>query len=288
MESQRIILGHEFSGKIVEIGDKVKKWKIGDRVTANPNIPCLNCYWCNHGLETMCILHTVGVTHNGALAEFVNVRADRLHHLPDSLSFEEGAMIEPLANGVHALKIAKFNIGNNAAVFGAGSIGLTTIQTLKAAGASNIYVIEPVESKQKLALELGADYVYEPKKWSKILRLTNKIGPDFVFDCVGKPETIMTSLQLIKMGGIILVIGMYPEPFEIKGFLQLLSKNITMKGMYLVDQESFKAATRLLEKRLVNVQPIITKRIKLNEVPKAFEDLSSGLHNEIKILVEID
>jgi L-iditol 2-dehydrogenase/galactitol-1-phosphate 5-dehydrogenase len=288
MESQQIILGHEFSGEIVEIGGKVKKWKLGDRVTANPNIPCLSCYWCNHGLETMCILHSLGITHDGALTQFLNVRADRLHHLPESISYEEGAMIEPLSNGIQAIKSSGFRVGDNAAVFGAGPIGLMTIQALKAAGASDIFVIEPIESKQKLSLKLGADYAFDLKKWSRILRLTNKIGPDFVYDCVGLPVTIMNSMQLVKMGGTILIIGTHPEPFEMKGFLQMTTKNITMKGMYLVDQESFKAAIKLVEKKLVDVQSIISKRIKLDEVPKAFEELSSGLHDEIKVLVEID
>ena len=88
MESTGIILGHEFSGEIVELGDRVKKMKIGDRVTANPNIPCYNCYFCNHGFENMCIYHTIGITQNGALADFIKVRADRIHKLPESVSFE--------------------------------------------------------------------------------------------------------------------------------------------------------------------------------------------------------
>lgn len=288
MESQQIILGHEFSGEIVEIGEEVKKWKLGDRVTANPNIPCLSCYWCDHGLETKCILQTIGITHDGALTEFLKVRADRLHRLPDSLSYEEGAMIEPLSNAIQALRSSGFRVGDTVAVFGSGPIGMMTIQALKAAGASNIFVIEPVEAKQKLALKLGADHAFDSKKWGKIIRLTDKIGPDFVFDCVGLPVTLMNSMQLVKMGGTIMIIGMHPESFEMKGFLQMTTKNITMKGMYLVDQESFRAAIKLIEKKLVDVQSIITKRIKLDDVPKAFEELASGLHDEIKVLVEID
>jgi threonine dehydrogenase-like Zn-dependent dehydrogenase len=288
MESQRIILGHEFSGEIAEVGEKVKRMKIGTRVTANPNIPCLDCYYCRHGMENMCIFHTIGVTHDGALTEFLKVRADRIHKLPDSVSFEEGALVEPLSNGVQAVRNSGFKVGDTAAVFGAGPIGLLTIQVLKAAGASNVYVMEPIEAKQQLALKLGADNAFGPKMWGKILKLTNKIGPDYVFDCVGLPETIMSSMQLVKMGGTIVIIGMHPEPFEMKGFLQFLSKNITMKGMYLVDQESYGTALRLIEQKKVDVLPLITKRIKLRDAPAAFEDLSKGLHDDIKIMVEIE
>jgi threonine dehydrogenase-like Zn-dependent dehydrogenase len=288
MESQKIILGHEFSGEIAEIGDKVKRMKIGTRITVNPNVPCLECYYCRHGLENMCIFYTIGVTHDGALTEFVKVRADRVHKLPDSVSFEEGALVEPLSNGVQAVRNSGFKIGDTAAVFGAGPIGLMTIQVLNAAGASKIYVIEPIEAKQQLALKMGADKAFGPNLWGKIIKLTNKIGPDFVYDCVGIPETIMNSMQLVRMGGTIIIVGMHPEPFEMKGFLQFLSKNITMKGMYLVDQESYSTALRLIEQKKVDVLPLITKRIKLGEVPAAIEDLSKGLHDDIKIMVEIE
>lgn len=284
----QIILGHEFSGEITEIGEDVKKLRIGDRVTANPNIPCLNCDFCAKGLEVMCILSTIGVSRDGALAEYINVRADRVHLLPESIPYEEGAMIEPISNAVQAVKLSEFIVGKNAAVFGAGTIGLMTIQVLKAAGASAIYVIEPVESKQKLALDLGADQAFEPKRWSKITKLTKKLGTDFIFDCVGLPETIMTSMRLVKRGGTIMVIGIHPQPFEMQGFLQLISKNITMKGMFLVDQDSFITSIDLLEKKKVNVKPMITKVIKIEDVPEMFETLVNPPHDEIKVLVEME
>ena len=284
----QIILGHEFSGEIAEIGENVKKLKVGDRVTANPNIPCLDCEFCAKGLEVMCILSSVGVSRDGALAEYINVRADRVHVLPESITYEEGAMIEPLSIAVQAVKLSNFVVGRNAMVFGAGTIGLMTIQVLKAAGASAIYVIEPVESKQKLALELGADQVFEPKRWSKITKLTKKLGPDLIFDCVGLPETIMTSMKLVKRGGTIMIIGIHPQPFEMQGFLQMTSKNITMKGMFLADQDSFITSIVLLEKRSVNVKPMITKLIKLEDVPDMFEILVNPPHDEIKVLVEME
>ena len=284
----QIILGHEFSGVIAEVGEKVKKLKIGDRVTANPNIPCLNCDFCAKGLEVMCILSTIGVSRDGALAEYVNVRADRVHIIPESITLEEGAMIEPISNAVQAVKLSDFMVGKNAAVLGAGTIGLMTIQVLKAAGASAVYVIEPVESRQKLALELGAEQVFEPKRWSKIIKLTDKLGPDFVYDCAGLPETIINSMQLVKRGGTIMVIGMHPQPFEMKGFLQLLAKNLTMKGMFLADQDSFLTSIDLLEKKKVNVKPLITKLIKIDDVPEMFETLVNPPHDEIKVLVEME
>jgi len=288
MSSQQIILGHEFSGEIVELGTNVYNVKIGDRVTANPNIPCLDCYFCKQGLENMCIHNTKGITHDGALAEFISVRFDRLHHLPDGMSYEEGALIEPLSNAVYAVKLAQFELGRNVAIYGASTIGLMVSQVLKSTGASYIYVIEPIESKRNLAIDLGADYSFEPKKQKKIYRMTDKVGVDYIFDCVGIPETIMNSYSLVKRGGLIMLIGMYTDPFEIKGWLQITSKNLTIKGMYLSNQDAFKTAIQLIEQKKVYVSKLISKRIKLEAVPDEYAQLSSGLHENIKTMVEID
>ena len=283
-----IILGHEFSGEIVEVGDKVKKLKIGNRITANPTLPCNNCYWCNRNQENMCKIHNnaLGTVTNGAMAEYINVNADRVHILPDSISFEEGATIEPLCVGIYAVQESGIKMGENAAVYGAGTIGLMTINALKAANA-NIFVLEPLESKHKLALELGADDVFIPKNWKKIHRLTDRRGPDHVFDCVGISETIAASIDLVRYGGHITLVGMNPEPFEIKNFYGMAAGNKTLRGIYAYTQDTFKTAINLLFKKKVNVKPMITKIIKLDDAPNMFEILSKP-HDEIKVLVEID
>jgi len=285
-----IVIGHEFSGEIAEVGDNVRKWKIGHRVTVNPNVPCYDCYWCNHYQENMCKLSNngLGTTQNGGMAEYINVKAERLHALPDSMSFKAGATVEPLANCVYAIQQSGLKIGDSVAVIGAGTIGLMTIQALKVAGAGSIYVIEPVESKQKKALELGAEKVLKPNAWNKIVRLTNKIGPDHVFDCVGLPETYMTSMNLVKRGGQITLIGIHAEPFEMKGFMQLMLKNISMKGVFSFNQEVFATSLNLIAESKVNVDPIITKTIKIEEVPAMFKTLANPPHEEINVLVELD
>ncbi|MFW9899512.1 MAG: zinc-binding dehydrogenase [Candidatus Thorarchaeota archaeon] len=288
MYSSGIILGHEFSGEIVEVGDKVKKLKIGNRVTANPTLPCSDCYWCNRNQENMCKIHNnaLGIFTNGAMAEYINVNADRIHILSDSISYEEGATIEPLCVGLYAVQESGIKMGESAAVYGAGTIGLMTINALKAVGA-DIYVLELLESKHKLALELGADNVFSPKNWKKIHRLTNRRGPDHVFDCVGIGETITSSIDLVRYGGHITIVGMNPEPFEIKNFYGMAAGNKSLRGIYGYINDTFGTAINLLEKGKVNVKPMISKIIKLDEVPEIFEILSKP-HDEIKVLVEID
>lgn len=290
MYGSGIIIGHEISGEIIKIGDNVKKLKIGDRVTINPNVPCYNCYWCNQNQENKCKFapRAIGTLTNGAMAEYVNVNEERIHILPESISLEEGAMIEPLSVGIYSVQESGIKIGDNVAVFGTGTIGLVTILALKLAGAGNIYALEPVESKQKIALEIGANKIFRPQNWKRIKKLCDKIGPIHIFDCVGISETITTAIDLVRKGGHITMIGMDPEITDLKNFYGIAIKNITLRGIYAYNQDTFETAITLLDQKRVNIKPLITKIIKLDEVPAAFEDLLNGLHDDIKIMVEIE
>lgn len=285
-----VVLGHEFSGEIVEVGEKVKKLKVGTRVTVNPQIPCNECYYCLHDQENMCKIknYALGTTENGAMREYLNIKAERVHVLPDNVSFEHGAIVEPLSVALYAVKESEFQIGQTAAVIGAGPIGLFVIQVLKAAGAAKIFVLEPVEFKQKKALEFGANKVYIPNAWKKISRQTNNIGPDHVYDCVGLSTTLTNSLNLIKKGGKITLIGMHANSLEINNILSMTTNNITVRGVYGYNQEIFKIAINLLEQGKILVDPLITKKIKLEEVPDIFEKLSKPEHDELKVIVELD
>jgi 2-desacetyl-2-hydroxyethyl bacteriochlorophyllide A dehydrogenase len=284
------IIGHEFSGDIVEIGENVKKIKVGTRVTINPQIPCHECYYCLHNLENMCKLqnYSFGTSEHGAMREFINVNAERVHILPENVSYDQGATIEPLSVAIYAIEQSGFKLGQNATVIGAGPIGLFVIQVLRVAGANKIFVLEPVESKQKIALELGADKVFLPQQWNKIVRQLNKLGPDHVYDCVGLSETFSTALNMIKKGGHITLIGMHANTFEITNILMMTTNNISVRGVYGYNHDIFKKAINLFSQKKIKIDPIITKRIKLDEVPAIFEILGNPPHEELKILVEFD
>ncbi len=284
------IIGHEFSGEIVELGEKVKKLKRGDRVTVNPQIPCNDCYYCNHDRENMCKLqnYILGGTENGAMRDYINVKAERVHILPANISYEGGAIVEPLSIALHAILQSGFKIGDNAAVIGTGPIGLFVIQILRTSGANKIFALEPVESKQKKAIELGADKVFKPNLWNKIVRLTDKIGPDHVYDCVGLSSTVTKSLSLIKKGGCITIIGMHDSSYEINNVRLMTTNSITIKGTYGYTQDVYKTSLRFLERGRIKVEPIITNRIKFEEVPQMFEKLANPPHDELKVLVDFE
>lgn len=284
------IIGHEFSGEIIEIGEKVKKLKIGNRITVNPQIPCNECYYCIHDQENKCKLqnYALGTTENGAMRDYINVKAERVHILPDNVSYENGAIVEPLSIAINAILESGFKIGDKAAIIGAGPIGLMVIQVLRVSGAQKIFVLEPVESKQKKAFDLGADKVLNPNAWNKIVRLTDKIGPDHVYDCVGLSSTVSTSLSLIKKGGCITIIGMHDSTYELKNAGLLTINSITIKGVYGYKQETFRTAISLLEQGKVSGELIITNRIKIEEVPQMFEKLANPPHDELKVIVDFE
>jgi L-iditol 2-dehydrogenase len=284
------IIGHEFSGELVQIGENVKKLKEGMKVTVNPQIPCFKCYYCLHDQENMCKLqnYSLGTTEDGAMREFINVRAERVHILPDNVTYEEGATVEPLSVAVYAVKQSGFQLGQNAAIIGAGPIGLMTIQVLRSAGANKIYVIEPVESKQKIAMEVGADKAFLPKAWNKIVRLTDRLGPDHVYECVGLSSTFTTSLQLIKKGGNVTLIGMHAKILEINNILLMTTNNISVRGVYGYNHDIFKTAINLYAQKQIRVDPLITNRIRLEQVPEMFKVLGNPPHEELKVIVDFE
>ena len=284
------IIGHEFSGVLVEIGENVKKLKEGMKVTVNPQIPCYECYYCLHDQENMCKLQNFayGTTENGAMREYINVKAERVHILPDNVTYEEGATVEPLSVAVYAVQQSGFQLGQNAAVIGAGPIGLMTIQVLRSAGANKIYVLEPVESKQKIAMELGADKVFLPKAWNKIVRLTDRLGPDHVYDCVGLSSTFTTALQLIKKGGNITLIGIHASTLEVNNILLMTTNNISVRGVYGYNQDIYKTAINLYAQKKIRVDPMITNRIRLEQVPEMFKVLGNPPHDELKVIVDFE
>ncbi|MFW9826435.1 MAG: zinc-binding dehydrogenase [Candidatus Thorarchaeota archaeon] len=284
------IIGHEFSGIIVEVGENVKNIKNGDKVTVNPNLPCYDCFWCKRNQENKCRFspRALGTLADGAMVEFLNVNQERVHILPDSISLEEGALIEPLAIGIYAVQESGFRLGESAAVYGAGTIGLMTTLALKISGASNIFVLEPVGSKKQIALELGATKAFDPKNSKKIQRFTEKIGPPHIFDCVGIKDTIMSSIELVRRGGHITMIGMDPEIGVLKNFYGIAVKNITLRGIFGYNQDTFKTAIELLEQKRVDVKPLITNIIEIKDVLNSFKSLAETEHEDVKILVKIN
>ena len=282
-----LILGHEFSGEIVEIGEGVKNVKVGDRIAPDAAQHCGECYMCKVNRYSLCEkLAFTGLMADGAFAEYVNVPAYTCFKLLPELSNEAGALVEPIAVGIHAIRQGKVLEGDTVAVVGAGTIGLVTIQAARAAGAKKVFSIEIAKDRKKFANELGA-IVLDPKETdvaAEIQDQTDGQGVDVAIECIGKAETVNTCIQCAKRGGKIVVVGIFEKPGEIN-YNDLVFQEKEVVGSLAYCGE-FDTAIALLADGRIKAEPLITGKIKLNEIiEKGFEELLTNRESNIKILV---
>src|SRR5690606_3787627 len=211
-----VIMGHEASGVIEKIGSTVKKWKPGDRVTFDSTIYKEDDWYTKNGMYNLSDHRMVlGVScnefkRNGAFAEYVVIPEHILYKIPENVSFTQAAMTEPAAVALHAIKLSKIEAESIALVMGAGMVGMFVIQLLKIKGIKNIIAIDKEEDRLEKAKNSGADYIFKPDdpNLNKVIGpLTNNRGVDIVFEVVGLEETINQSINLLRKGGALTIIG---------------------------------------------------------------------------------
>ncbi|MCD6453361.1 MAG: alcohol dehydrogenase catalytic domain-containing protein [Dehalococcoidales bacterium] len=293
-------MGHEFSGVVSKVGSKIKGWKPGDRVTVQPTYRCGKCWACLHGYTPCCehqmdggIGETADKSLPGAFSKFVRVQfpEKRLYSLPDEVSFEEGALVEPLACSLRAVRISTFKPGDYTMVLGAGPIGLGIITFLRAAGAGMIIVSEVDANRTALAKRFGADYVFNPQKTpnmkDEVLKLTGGVGVAQVFECTGIPEVFNSAFDFLRPWGQLMSVGLVMDEVPFVPFrCQPLEFQIGWSWCHGTDE--FPIVIDYLRRGLP-VKEMITAKIKLEDiVEKGFEALLKKGRDDIKILVSPD
>ncbi|RLG95535.1 alcohol dehydrogenase [Candidatus Bathyarchaeota archaeon] len=286
-----IILGHEFSGVIADVGREVKGLNVGDPVVAEPNIPCGSCYFCrmserNYFCEN---LEATGVTVNGAFAEYVKVVASNVYRLPKAYNLDEAALIEPLACCVRGIDQAKIKVGDTVAIIGAGPVGLILLQLALQSGASMVIQTDMEDSRLSLAKDLGADHTINVTKEDpveSIKELTGGYGVDVAIEAVGKPEAITQAMRATRRGGRLVIFGVSPEDavWKVRPF-ELYDKELTIKTSYR-SPYTFQRAVKIAVSGLVRLKPLISHVFKLDEIHGAFEVAEKRLEGAVKVLVK--
>ena len=283
-----VALGHEFAGRVVEVGAGVRDLPPGTRVTVNPCLLCGQCAWCRRGQPNYCAkLGSIGLSRDGALAPLVAAPAYGCHVLPPEVDDRQGASVEPLAVVLHAHRRARLLGAERVALIGAGAIGLLLLQVLKAKGIGWVAVVEPREERRRLARELGADATIDPEAEEAsraIARLTDGERAAVVFECVGSPAAFATAFRAAGKGGRIVLVGLVTEtvPANLLGLLAH-EKEIIGSSAYV---DEFPEAIRLLADRRVRVEPLITATVPLADgVARGLEALLRREEAHIKILV---
>lgn len=269
------ILGHEFSGVVYETGEGVKTLKPGDRVCVDPNNMCGGCYYCKIGKAHFCEnMIGYGTTTHGGFAEFCTVHKKQVYKIGESLSFEEGAMAEPIACCIHGMDLIGVKQGDVVVIIGGGTIGLIMLQLVKLSGASTIIMIEPVESKRKTALKSGADIAINPftQQVPEVLNSNGIKNADVVIECVGRKETMINAIEYAGKGGTAMLFGL-TEPLCTIPFMpfELFKKEVTVKASFINPYTQDRAVSLLKSGRL-NVKDLITDIITLDNINKVFGD----------------
>lgn len=274
------IMGHEFCGEVVEVGENVTSIKVGDLVSAETHIVCGRCPLCLTGKGHVCQnTRILGVDTDGTFAGYVAIPESNAWVNDKDTPPELAAIQEPLGNAVHTILSGEI-VGRTVAVTGCGPIGLMAIAVAKAAGAAAVYATEINEYRSELALKMGADRVFNPVKEDvvkAILKETDGYGVDVVAEMSGNPNAIRQGFEMVKLGGRISQLGLPAKPVELDISEKLVFKGVTVNGIIgRLMYDTWFQVKGLLASGNLNIEPIITHRLSLEEYAKGMELMDSG------------
>jgi L-iditol 2-dehydrogenase len=259
-----LVLGHEFAGELED----------GQRVAVDPAIPCGHCEPCQHGHPNLClsIIFAGYATQDGSMREWVAWNERCLFPIPDSLSYEDGAMLEPLGVAIHAVDLAHLKTGMSVGVFGCGPIGLLIVQMAKVAGAAKIFATDKLPHRVEAAKALGADHAILAGTNSEVEEIraeTKGRGVDVVFEAAGTQDAVDTSFATVAMGGKVMLVGIPDEERTSFSASTARRKGLTIKMVRRM-KYTYPRAIELVSKGLVDVRSIVTHRFSLDQAEEAY------------------
>ncbi|MDR2221368.1 MAG: 2,3-butanediol dehydrogenase [Flavobacteriaceae bacterium] len=283
-------LGHEFSGIVEEIGDNVSHIKVGDRVVVEPIYKNFDSPFVTSGEYNLGEhLGFIGLAGNGGFAKYVVVEDYMIHKIPDTMSFEQGALVEPAAVAVYSVLQSGLKVGQSVLVSGAGPIGLLCAQAALAAGASTVIVTDVAEKRLEKAREIGATHIFNATEKDlpiKIKALTNGLGVNVFLDCAGVQASYDTGIASTRNGGTAVLVALFGKPIVHNALDQVL-REITVKGV-IAYRNIFPQVISLIDSGRMEVEKLVTNKISLEEiVPNGFEALVNN-PEQVKILIDIN
>jgi (R,R)-butanediol dehydrogenase/meso-butanediol dehydrogenase/diacetyl reductase len=282
------IMGHEFAGEIAALGEGVEGWRVGERVVSLPYMACGECDPCRRGDGLHCgTMQTIGIGMlPGAYAELVRVHPASLLRLPAEVSFRQAALVEPLAVGLHGVRLANVGPETTCVVMGAGPIGAVTILWARHAGARAIVASDPSPGRRALATRLGAHAAVDPNASdpAAALRTLASVDPAVVFECVGVKGTINAAMLLAGLRARIVVLGVCAETDEIFPLIGI-TKELALAFALAYSRDEFAEALEALRTGTIDAAPLVTDVIDLADVPDAFRALERP-RTQCKVLIE--
>lgn len=286
-----MVLGHESAGIVHAVGDKVTTLKVGDRVAMEPGVPCRRCVRCKEGKYNLCPEMAFAATppYDGTLARYYRLPEDLCYKLPEQMSMEEGALIEPTAVAVHISRAAAVKPGDSVVVFGAGPVGLLCCAVAKAYGASKIVTVDINEKRIDFAMKYAATHRFMSERVSaeeNAARLIKEceLGPgaDVIIDASGAEPCIQTAIHALRTGGTYIQGGMGKADINFP-IMAMCAKELTVKGSFRYGPGDYQTAVELVASGRISIKELVSNKVSFDEAEKAFAEVKQG--NGIKYLI---
>ncbi len=285
------ILGHECAGTVVEVGTGVQNLRVGDKVALEPGITCGQCEFCKTGRYNLCpdVEFLATPPYHGSLMNYIAFPENMCFKLPENITTKEGALVEPLAVGMHAAIQGNVRLGNSVVILGAGTIGLVTLLACKAYGATDITVVDIIPKRLEFAKKLGATATInalEADVLAEIDKRTNNSGVDIVIETAGSAKTISQTPYLIKNGGTIVLVGLAPQDIIEFNFSKIMAKEAQIKSVFRY-RNIYPTAIQAIAKGIIDISGIVTHEFEFEDVAKAFDYAINNKQEVVKAVIKI-
>lgn len=288
-----LVMGHEAAGRVVEVGTEVTRFSAGQRVTFDSMISCGDCNICDKGKNNLCETRRVlGVScetyrQAGCFAEYVKVPEHIVYAIPDELSFEHAALVEPVSVAVHAVGLMDIEQGSTGVVIGTGMIGLLVVQALKVAGCTQVIAVDVDDFKLEMAKQLGATHVLNVKTndvVEKVRKLTNGVGADLSVEVVGKTEPLQTAVECVRLGGQVGLVGNLQPNVDLP-LQKVVTRELTLVGSCGSSGE-YPRCIELMASGEIQVAPLISEITDLEKGPEYFDRLYQHEPKLMKVVLQ--